>query len=136
LQLLEGSLSIDDLPEAWRARYTADLGVTPPDDKDGVLQDVHWYGGTIGGAFQGYTIGNLISAQLFETALADKPGIPGDIAQGQFATLREWMGEKVYRHGSKFTADELMQQVTGRPLEVAPLIRYLTGKYSELYNLK
>ncbi len=136
LALLEGSLSIDDLPTAWRDRYTSDLGITPPDDKDGVLQDVHWYGGAIGGAFQGYTIGNLISAQLYESALAAHPSIPDEIARGQFATLREWLTTNVYRHGAKFTADELVQRVTGRALEVAPLMRYLSGKYGTLYGLK
>ncbi len=135
LELLEGTLSIDDLPEAWRARCTRDLGITPPDDRDGVLQDVHWYGGQIGGSFQGYTIGNLISAQVYESALAAHPSIPDEIGQGQFGTLHTWLRENIYRHGSKFTAEELVQRVTGRPLEVAPLMRYLTGKYSAIYGL-
>ena len=73
LQLLEGSLEIKDLPEAWDARYTSDLGITPPYDRDGVLQDVHWYSGSIGGAFQGYTLGNLLNAQFYEVGL--EPGL-------------------------------------------------------------
>ncbi|NUQ05714.1 MAG: carboxypeptidase M32 [Anaerolineae bacterium] len=135
LDLLEGKLSIDDLPEAWRARYTSDLGITPPDDKDGVLQDVHWYGGLIGGAFQGYTIGNLMSAQFYEAALRAHPEIEAEIGQGKFDTLRTWATENIYRWGSKFTANELMERVTGGPLQVAPLIRYLRGKYGELYSV-
>ncbi len=71
LALLEGTLAVADLPEAWRARMHSDLGVTPPDDRDGVLQDVHWYGGIVGGAFQGYTLGNILSAQFFAAARRD-----------------------------------------------------------------
>jgi carboxypeptidase Taq len=135
MALLEGTLSIDDLPEAWRARYTSDLGVTPPDDRDGVLQDVHWYGGMIGGAFQGYTLGNLMSAQIYESALAAHPSIPDEVGRGQFTTLHGWLKDNVYQHGGKFTADELIVRVTGRALETAPLMRYLTNKYSAIYNL-
>ena len=69
LQLLEGKLAVRDLPEAWRERFTDDIGITPPDDKDGAMQDIHWFGGVIGGAFQGYTLGNILSAQFFEAAL-------------------------------------------------------------------
>lgn len=135
LQLLEGSLTIRDLPEAWQARYEADLGVAAPDDRDGVLQDVHWYSGLIGGAFQGYTLGNLMSAQFYEAALAAHPGIPGEIAQGQFGTLHGWLRENIYQHGAKFTADELLQRVTGGGLRVEPLLNYLKAKYGEIYNL-
>ncbi|NDJ59631.1 MAG: carboxypeptidase M32 [Chloroflexi bacterium] len=135
LQLLEGTLEIKDLPEAWNARYESDLGVTPPDDRDGVLQDVHWYTETVGGNFQGYTLGNLFSAQFYEAALATYPEIPGEIAVGKFGLLRYWLTNNIYRHGSKFTADELVQRVTGGPLRVAPLVNYLREKYSALYDL-
>jgi carboxypeptidase Taq len=135
MQLLDGSLSIRDLPEAWQARYESDLGVAAPDDRDGVLQDVHWYGGLIGGAFQGYTLGNLMSAQFYEAALAAHPEIPAEIAQGQFGTLHGWLRENLYQHGAKFTADELLQRVTGGGLRVEPLLNYLKAKYGEIYNL-
>ena len=74
-----------DLPEAWRARYQADLGIAPPDDRDGVLQDVHWYGGVIGGAFQGYTLGNILGAQFYAAALAAHPGSRRDRARASSA---------------------------------------------------
>jgi carboxypeptidase Taq len=135
LQLLEGSLSIRDLPEAWQARYESDLGVSAPDDRDGVLQDVHWYGGLIGGAFQGYTLGNLMSAQFYEAALAAHPNIPSQVAQGEFGKLHGWLRENIYQHGAKFTADELLQRVTGGGLRVEPLLNYLKAKYGEIYNL-
>jgi carboxypeptidase Taq len=135
LELLEGTLAIRDLPEAWRERYRANLGITPPDDRDGVLQDVHWYAGTIGGAFQGYTLGNIMSAQFYEAAVRQHPEIPDQIAQGEFSTLHNWMKENIYQHGSKFTADEIIQKATGQPLTIEPYIRYLRTKYGELYTL-
>ena len=80
LRLLEGKLAVKDLPEAWRAAMQADLGVAPPDDRDGCLQDVHWYSGGIGGAFQSYTIGNILAAQFYAAALKAHPEIPDEIA--------------------------------------------------------
>jgi carboxypeptidase Taq len=135
VDLLEGKLAVKDLPHAWNARYASDLGVTPPDDKDGILQDVHWYSWRIGGAFQGYTLGNILSAQFYERALAAHPEIPAEIAQGKYDTLRLWLTQNIYVHGSKFTAPELIQRVTGGGLDVQPLIRYLRGKYGALYAL-
>lgn len=135
LDLLEGKLTIKDLPEAWNARYTSDLGVTPPDDKDGVLQDVHWYGGIIGGVFQGYTLGNLMSAQFYNAAVKAHPEIPAQIGQGNFSTLHNWLKEHIYQYGSKYTANELLQRVTGGGLETQPLIDYLRRKYGEWYAL-
>ena len=85
LQMLEGSLEIKDLPEAWDERYQSDLGVSAPDYRDGVLQDVHWYGGGIGGAFQGYTLGNILSAQFFAKAVEAHPTIPENIGRGDLA---------------------------------------------------
>ena len=135
LALLEGALAIKDLPEAWRASYRDYLGVASPDDKDGVLQDVHWYGGGIGGSFQGYTLGNVMSAAFWQAAHAAHPEIGAQIGQGQFDTLHGWLRENIYRHGRKFTAAELVQRVTGAPLTIDPYIGYLKGKYGELYGL-
>lgn len=135
LALLEGKLAVRDLPEAWRERYRSDLGIAPPDDSDGVLQDVHWFGGTIGGAFQGYTLGNILSAQFYATAVAAHPEIPDDIANGRYATLLAWLREHIYQHGSKYTAPELIERVTGGPLRIEPYVEYLRTKYGELYAL-
>jgi carboxypeptidase Taq len=135
LALLEGNLAVADLPEAWRERFRADLGIVPPDDRDGVLQDMHWFFGTVGGMFQGYTLGNILSAQFYGAALQAHPGIPDEMAQGEFGTLHGWLVENIYRHGSKFTAAELVERVTGGPMRIEPYVRYLRTKYGELYHL-
>ena len=135
LDLLEGKLSVADLPEAWNARYQESLGVHAPDDRDGVLQDVHWFGGPIGGVFQGYTLGNIMTAQFYGAALQAHPEIPSEIGRGQFSTLLAWLRENIYRHGSKFTAAELLQRVTGSPLTLHPYLTYLRGKYGVIYGL-
>ncbi len=133
LQLLEGQLAVRDLPEAWNERYRADLGIVPSSDGNGVLQDVHWYGGMIGGMFQGYTLGNLMSAQFFEAVQAN-PEIPTQIEAGNFNTLHDWLKKSIYQHGRKYTAAELVERVTGIPLSIDPFIRYIQRKYGELYS--
>ena len=135
LDLLEGRLPVRDLAEAWRERYKTDIGIAPPDDRDGILQDVHWFAGTIGGSFQGYTLGNILSVQFFESALNAHPEIPKEVEKGEFGTLHSWLKENIYQYGSKFTASELVERATGGPLSIDPYIRYLKKKYGELYNL-
>ncbi len=135
LALLEGTLAVKDLPEAWRARFKADLGITPPDDKDGVLQDVHWYSGFIGARFQGYTLGNVMGAQFYAEALKAHPEIQAEMKQGKFDTLHKWLIGNIYRHGRKFTAPELVKRVTGSDVTIEPYINYLRTKYGELYEL-
>ena len=135
LAMLEGTLKVADLPEAWNARVTSDLGITPPDDRDGALQDVHWYGDTVGGAFQSYTLGNIMSAQFFAAARRDLPDLDDQIAAAQFAPLRGWLTDRIYRHGRKFTAAETVERATGKPLSIAPYLDYLNTKYGALYNL-
>jgi carboxypeptidase Taq len=135
LDLLEGRLAVKDLPEAWRARFEADFGMVPPEDRDGCLQDVHWYGGSIGGAFQGYTIGNILSAQFYAAAVEAHPEIAQEMSRGEFGTLHGWLRENLYRHGRKFEPDEIVRRATGRPMTIAPYIAYLRKKYGELYRL-
>lgn len=136
LDMLEGRLAIKDLPAAWASRYQEDLGVTVPDHKDGALQDVHWFSGPIGGAFQGYTLGNIMAAQFFAKAKAAHPSIPDEIRKGEFGTLHGWLAENIYQHGAKFTPDELLQRVTGGPLAIGPYVDYLWGKFQPLYGLR
>ena len=134
VELLEASLAVKDLPEAWGARYRSDLGVSVPDDRDGCMQDVHWHSGAIGGAFQSYTIGNVLSAQFYAAALRAHPEIPQEIAQGEFGTLRAWLGENLYRPGRKFGADEIVKRTTGEEMTIKPYIAYLREKYGALYG--
>ncbi|MFN2202580.1 MAG: carboxypeptidase M32 [Caldilineaceae bacterium] len=135
LALLEGVLSIDELPEAWNAKYDEYLGITPTDDRDGVMQDVHWYTDFIGGMFQGYALGNVLAAQFYAAALAANPTIPDQIASGQFDILRNWLTDNIYRHGSKYTTLELVERVTGGPITTEPYKRYLRDKYGQIYGL-
>ena len=135
LELLEGALRVKDLPEAWRARMRADLGVAPDDDRDGCLQDVHWYAGSVGGGFQSYTIGNILSAQFYAAALNAYPGIPAEIAKGEFGTLHGWLQKHLYEHGRKFQPGEVVMQATGGPMSTEPYLAYLRAKYGELYRL-
>ncbi|GAB4575234.1 MAG: carboxypeptidase M32 [Anaerolineae bacterium] len=132
--LLEGSLSIDDAPEAWNARYEEYLGVRPPNDTLGILQDVHWSSGLIG-YFPTYTLGNLMSVPFFNCALKDHPDIPAQIARGEFGTLLGWLQEHIYAHGRKYMPGELFQRVTGETMTAAPYLDYLRTKYGELYDL-
>jgi carboxypeptidase Taq len=135
LKMLEGKLAVKDLPDAWRAGMRADLGIEPPDDRDGCLQDVHWYSGGIGGAFQSYTIGNILAAQFYAAALRAHPDIPDQIAHGEFGALHAWLRENIYRHGAKFPPNEIVKRATGSAMSMRPYLDYLRGKYGELYRL-
>jgi carboxypeptidase Taq len=133
--LLEGRLTVHDLPEIWRERFKEDFGIMPPNDKDGVLQDIHWYYGNIGGAFQGYTIGNLLGAQLFDAACREYPEITEEISHGKFDALRKWLNENIHQYGRMYAPDEIVEKATGKPLSVEPFINYLINKFGHLYNI-
>jgi carboxypeptidase Taq len=135
LALLTGELAVADLPAAWHDRYQSDLGLRAPDDRDGVLQDVHWYGDLPGGCFQSYTLGNVLSAQIFERARLALPDLDAQMARGEFGGLHAWLVEQVYRHGRKYPPSELIARVTGGPLRIEPYITYLTQKYGALYGV-
>ena len=135
LDLLEGKLRVKDLPEAWRAAMQSDLGIAPSDDRDGCMQDVHWYGGSVGGAFQSYTIGNILSAQFHAAAAHAHPEILREIESGKFNTLHAWLRDNLYRHGRKFPPDEIVQRATGGPMSMQPYLAYLRTKYGKLYRL-
>lgn len=134
LALLEGRLRVADAPAAWNEAMQSSLGITPPTDSEGILQDVHWSGGMLG-YFPTYTLGNILSVALYEAAVAAHPTIPAELARGEFGTLRRWMTEAVYRHGRKFEPHELVQAATGAPLHSQPYLAYLTNKFTDLYRL-
>ena len=130
LALLEGRLSVADLPEAWCERYRSDLGVVPSGHVDGVLQDVHWFSGFVGGAFQGYTIGNVLSLQFFAAARAALGDLEAQFAAGSFEALHAWLREHVYQYGRRRPPTALVQEVTGQPLTAAPYLEYLREKHA------
>lgn len=135
IDMLEGKLEVRHLPEAWNERYRSDLGVLPASDAEGCMQDVHWYGGLIGGAFQGYTLGNILSGLFYGKALEAHPDIPEQIRQGKFDVLHGWLKDNIYAHGRKFEAPELIQRVTGSSMTTAPYLAYLKAKFGELYQI-
>jgi carboxypeptidase Taq len=134
LGLLSGAIGIDDAPAAWNERYRDYLGLTPPDDRQGILQDVHWSGGSIG-YFPTYTLGNLMSVQFFDQAVAERPGIPAGIERGEFGELLGWLQDRIHRHGRKVLPAELVRRVTGGPLRTGPYLGYLRRKYAGIYTL-
>ncbi len=134
-ELLDGTLKVKDLPEAWNARIKSYLGVDVPNDREGVLQDIHWSWPEFAG-FPGYTIGNLIGAQLMDKIRAEIPDLDGHIERGEFAVLLRWLRTNVHRHGRKFTPNELVERVTGKPLTPGPWIAYVRKKFGGLYGLQ
>ncbi|OLB84848.1 MAG: carboxypeptidase [Actinobacteria bacterium 13_2_20CM_2_66_6] len=134
-ELLEGKLEVKDVPEAWNARFKSYVGLDVPNDREGALQDIHWSFVSFG-IFPGYTIGNLVSAQLMEKIRADIPDLDAQVEKGQFAALLGWLRKNVHRHGRKFTPDELLERATGKPLTAAPWIAYVRKKFGALYGLQ
>jgi carboxypeptidase Taq len=132
--LLQGTLRPAELPDAWRAKMDAYLGVTPSTDADGVMQDIHWSGGALG-YFPTYAIGNVISVQLYEAACTAHPGIPEEIGRGEFSSLLGWLRDHIHRHGRKFLPRELLRRATGQALTPEPYLRYLRRKFGEIYGL-
>lgn len=132
--MLEGKVKIADLPELWNSKMEEYLGIRPPDDADGVLQDVHWSAGLIG-YFPTYSLGNLLAAQFYNQAVAELPEIPQQISAGELAPLLDWMRAKVHMPGSKYTPVELVERITGGPLQTQPFLDYIRDKYTRIYQL-
>jgi carboxypeptidase Taq len=134
LALAENSLDVRLLPEQWNAKMREFLGLTPPNDSQGVMQDVHWSTGLMG-YFPTYALGNLVAAQLWERIQADLPHLNQEISQGKFASLLAWLREHIHQHGGKFEPVELLQRVVGSGLSAQPYLRYLEAKFGEIYGL-
>jgi len=132
--LMEGSIQVKELPELWKARMQDYLGVIPPNDREGVLQDVHWAGGSFG-YFPTYALGNLVSAQLWEKINADIPNLEDQISVGKFDELLGWLRAKIHRHGAKYEPQELVKRVTGSGITAEPYIRYLKSKFGGIYGI-
>ncbi|PWU24860.1 MAG: carboxypeptidase [Candidatus Rokuibacteriota bacterium] len=132
--LLSGALAAAEVPDAWNAKMQEYLGIEPEDVADGAMQDTHWASGLIG-YFATYTLGNMISAQLWEKVLEDVPDLHEQMEQGEFTGLREWLREQLHRHGRKFPPGETLERAVGAPIDPAPYLRYLRGKVSEIYGI-
>ncbi len=133
-RLMEGSLAAKDLPGAWNAGMLDYLGVKPETDAEGVLQDVHWSMGAIG-YFPTYSLGNLMSAQLWEAVNAEIPSLKADISQGRLEGLLSWLRAKVHVHGAMFEPQELMLKATGAKLGHEAFLRHLKAKLSASYGI-
>jgi len=134
IALMEGSLKPADLPAAWNARFQEYLGLTPPTDKVGVLQDVHWSHGLIG-YFPTYALGNLVSCQLWEVLQQAIPDLESQIEHGELGVLLAWLRQNVHTHGSMFEPQELVQKITGSRIDPQPYMRYLKTKFGQIYGL-
>lgn len=131
--MLTGELAVADLPEYWNAKYEEYLGIRPPSDSDGCLQDVHWSGGMIG-YFPTYSMGNLLSYQIWEALGRDLPNRYDLIEAGEFEPILNWLQEKVYRQGSRYTPKELVLRATGKPMGASDYLAGITAKYRALYG--
>lgn len=132
--LIAGRLDVADVPRAWNEKMGDLVGVRPPDNRQGCLQDIHWSMGVFG-YFPTYALGNLYAAQFFEAARRDVPDLTDRIRRGDLRTLLEWLRENIHRHGQRYRAGELAQRLTGRDLSVEPFMTYLREKFTPLYGL-
>jgi carboxypeptidase Taq len=132
--LLADEIPIADVPSAWNEKYQEYLGIRPPSAADGVLQDVHWSAGLVG-YFPTYSLGNLYASQFFETADRELGGLDVQFARGEFAPLKQWLGERIHRHGQCYSAAELVAKVTGKTLSPEALMAHLRAKLAPLYGL-
>lgn len=133
-ELIEGRVPVEALPEMWNEKMRSYLGIVPPSDAEGVLQDVHWSLGAIG-YFPTYTLGNLYAAQFYAQARKEIPDLDGEIEAGRLSILTRWLNQKIHRWGRTFTAEHLIQRVTGEPLSPEPFLGYLEQKFGRLYQL-
>ncbi len=126
--LINGRTSASDLPDIWREKSLAWLGIEPPNDRQGCLQDVHWSMGSFG-YFPTYMLGNIYSAQIVQAAQKTIPNYTNEIASGNLAPLHSWLDQNIYCHGRAYTAQELIKKVTGDSILAAPLVNYLEDKF-------
>lgn len=134
IALMESKLMVADLPAAWNERMDDYLGVVPSNDAEGVLQDVHWSSGILG-YFPTYSLGNLVSNQLWEKINLDIPGLSSQIQGGDFSELLAWLHENVHRHGSKFKPQDLVTRIVGSRIAPEPYLKYLNEKFGSIYQL-
>ena len=133
--MLTGDVHVRELPDLWNARMQEYLGVVPDSDAKGILQDIHWSIGAMG-YFATYTLGNLISTQLWEAFGRVTPDRDEQIRRGDFTALLAWLRTNVHQYGRKYQPQELVERVTGSRIDPEPYLRYLEGKYRGVYGLE
>ena len=131
--LFDGSVSVDELPELWNDKMENYLGVRPPTDTLGILQDVHWSGGAFG-YFPSYTLGAIYACQFYRTMLGELPDTEKYIEAGKFEPIKNWLNAKIHSQGSLYSPQELVQKITGEPLNPDHFIEYLKNKYLAIYQ--
>jgi carboxypeptidase Taq len=133
-RLITGQVGVDDLPALWNQLMTDYLGVAPPNDRLGVLQDTHWAGGSIG-YFPTYSLGNVYAAQLWHALRRQLPDLDRDIGSGNFAEILRWLRENIHQYGRIYRPAELIKRATGEEPNPSYLIQYLNDKYGALYGV-
>jgi carboxypeptidase Taq len=133
-EILTGRLAIRDLPEAWNAKYTDYLGITPANDGEGCLQDVHWSRGMVG-YFPTYAMGNLIGGQIWAVLTREVGDTESIMASGDFEPILSWLRERIYSQGKRYRPSDLVTRLTGRPMEPADWLAYAQAKYRGIYGL-
>jgi carboxypeptidase Taq len=133
-RLFSGELAVRDLPVAWRASAEDLLGLVPGNDREGVLQDVHWSGGGFG-YFPSYCLGNMIAAQIWYRVLRERPDLEAEFARGEFRWLLDWLRTNVHAQARRQPALELVRRITGEELSPRHLVRYLSERYGKLYGV-
>ncbi|WP_139999262.1 carboxypeptidase M32 [Paenibacillus paridis] len=132
--IFNGGAKAADLPAIWNDKYKEYLGVTPPNDAEGVLQDVHWSGGAFG-YFPSYSLGNMYAAQIADTMEKELPSFWTNVGGGELLPIKDWLTERIYKYGKLRSPSELIESVTGKPLDPQYLVDYLTKKYTDIYKL-
>jgi len=134
LALIDGKITVQELPQSWNEKMTELLGVTPKTDTEGVLQDMHWSGGEFG-YFPTYAIGTIYGSQLFKTITRDLPTLPEEIAKGNLTPISAWLQEHVHKYGRLMTADDIIWTACGEGLNSNVFVAYLKEKYYPLYEV-
>jgi carboxypeptidase Taq len=133
--LLEGSISTAELRDAWNVKYQEYLGLTPPDDVRGILQDIHWSHGSFG-YFPTYSLGSFYAAQFWEAAQQQIPGLIGQVEAGSFDAFLQWLRQNIHQYGRRYRSEELCERITGRPLDFNAFLQYARSKYAVIYDVR
>ncbi|MFX1386122.1 MAG: carboxypeptidase M32 [Promethearchaeota archaeon] len=133
-ELIENNVQVSELPEVWNSKFEELLGIVPPDDAEGVLQDIHWSMGMIG-YFPTYFLGTLYGAQIYNSALKHNPNLPEEYKKGEFSNIVNYLRDNIHQHGSVYRANDLIKRVTGEDLNPEYFFKYVKEKFFPIYRL-